>query len=57
MRHEEVTVTEALGAILMHNVADDAGTNVLKKGTRLTEGHLAQLAERGRATVNVAILE
>jgi len=57
MRLEALAVSEAPGAILMHNVADDAGTRVLKKGTRLTKEHLAQLAEMGRATVDVAVLE
>jgi molybdopterin biosynthesis enzyme len=57
MRIEALAVPEALGMILMHNVADDGGTKALKKGTRLTEEHLAQLAEMGRATVDVAILE
>jgi len=57
MRLETLAVPEALGTILMHNVADDAGTKVLKKGIRLTEEHLAQLAEMGRATVDVAVLE
>jgi molybdenum cofactor cytidylyltransferase len=57
MRLEALAVPEALGTILMHNVADDAGTKVLKKGIRLTEEHLAQLAEMERATVDVAVLE
>ena len=57
MRLEALAASEALGTILMHNVADDAGAKVLKKGTRLTQEHLAQLAEMGRATVDVAILE
>ena len=57
MRFEVVAVPEALGAILMHNVADDGGPRALRKGTRLTEEHLARLAEMGRATVDVAIME
>lgn len=57
MRLEAVAVPEALGTILMHNVADDTGSKVLKKGTRLTEEHLAQLTEMGRAAVDVAVLE
>ena len=57
MRLGTVTVPEALGTVLMHNVADDAGAKVLKKGTRLTGEHLGQLSEMGRATVDVAILE
>jgi molybdenum cofactor cytidylyltransferase len=57
MRLEVVAVPEALGTILMHNVADEGGTRVLKKGTRLTEEHLAQLAQMGHAMVEVAVLE
>jgi molybdenum cofactor cytidylyltransferase len=57
VRLEVVAVPEALGAILMHNVADEGGARALKKGTRPTKEHLGQLAEMGRATVRVAILE
>ena len=57
MRVEERAVSQALGAILMHNVADASGARVLKKGIRLTEEHLAQLAEAGCMTVDVAVLE
>lgn len=57
MRHQVVAVPEALEAILMHNIADSGGKSVLKKGTRLAEEHLVQLAEMGCATVDVAILE
>lgn len=57
MRLEALAVSEALGTILMHNIADDAGTKVLKKGTRLTEEHLAQLAEMGHVAVDVAVME
>jgi molybdenum cofactor cytidylyltransferase len=57
VRLEVVAVAEALGAILMHNVADEGGARALRKGTQLTEGHLGQLAEIGRARVRVAILE
>jgi hypothetical protein len=57
MRLEERVVSQALGTILMHNLADAAGTRALKKGTLLAEEHLAQLAEMGRTTVEVAVLE
>jgi molybdenum cofactor cytidylyltransferase len=56
MQLEERTVNQALGTILLHNVADVEGRRTLKKGTRLTEEHLAQLAEMGRATVEVVVL-
>jgi len=57
MRLEQRARAEALGTILMHNVADASGARTLKKGTFLTEGHLAQLAEMGRERVAVAVLE
>jgi hypothetical protein len=56
MRLEERTISDALGTILMHNVADAEGRRTLKKGIRLNEEHLAQLAETGRPTVEVAVL-
>jgi hypothetical protein len=57
MRLEERTISDALGTILMHNVADTTGKRTLKKGIRIEEEHLAQLAESGRPTVEVAVLE
>ena len=57
MRLEERAIGEAAGTILMHNVADEAGTRVLKKGIRLTNEHLAELAAMGRTRVAVAVLE
>jgi molybdenum cofactor cytidylyltransferase len=57
MRREERAVSQALGTLLMRNVADQEGTRVLKKGILLTEEHLAQLTEMGHATVDVAVLE
>jgi hypothetical protein len=57
MRFEERAIADATGTILMHNIADEHGTRVLKKGILLTEDHLARLAELGRATVPVAVLE
>jgi len=56
MRLEERAISDTLGAILLHNVADADGRRSLKKGTRLTDEHLAQLAGMGRATVEVAVL-
>lgn len=56
MRLEERAINKARGTILLHNVADTDGRRTLKKGTRLTEEHLTQLAEMGRATVEVAVL-
>ena len=57
MRIEKVAVPDALGTILMHNIADERGGVAVKKGVRLSEGHLAQLAAAGHTEVEVAILE
>lgn len=57
MRLEERAVSDALGTILLHNVAGPEGGRALKKGTRLEAEHLARLAEIGRQTVEVAVLD
>ena len=57
MRLEERVVSKALGTILFHNVADADGRRVLRKGILLREEQIAQLADMGRATVHVAVLE
>jgi len=57
MRLEERAAAETVGTILVHNIADAEGRRVLKKGTRLAEEHLARLAELGRSTVVVAVLD
>mgnify|MGYP001827187268 CR=1 FL=1 len=57
MRFEELIVSDAVGAILLRNVADADGKRVLKKGVLLTADHAAGLAEAGISTVEVAILE
>jgi molybdenum cofactor cytidylyltransferase len=57
MRFEQRKLAAAVGAILMHNVADAGGKRTLKKGTHLTQAHLALLAEMGRDTLEVAVLE
>lgn len=56
MKLEQRGISEAAGTILLHNVADADGRRSLKKGTRLTDEHLAQLAGMGRVTVEVAVL-
>jgi molybdenum cofactor cytidylyltransferase len=56
MRLEERVIDRAEGTILLHNVADAEGRRSLRKGTRLAAEHLAQLAEMGRTTVEVAVL-
>jgi molybdenum cofactor cytidylyltransferase len=57
MRVEQRALVDAIDTILMHNVADAEGRRTLKKGTRLAEQHLAQLAEMGRTTIEVAVLD
>ncbi len=57
MRLEERAVGDAEATILIHNVADESGTRVLKKGIRLTGEHLAELAAMGKSRVHVAVLE
>ena len=57
MRLERKPVPDALGTILMHNIADGSGSRSMKKGTFLTEERLAQLAEMGRDSVDVAVLD
>lgn len=57
MRLEERPIARSAGAILCHNVADAGGKRILKKGILLTEAHVAQLAEIGRAMVDVVVLE
>ncbi|MEJ2210695.1 MAG: molybdopterin-binding protein [Anaerolineae bacterium] len=56
MRLEERAIERAEGTILLHNVADAGGRRSLRKGTRLTAEHVAQLAEMGRGSVEVAVL-
>lgn len=57
MRVEERPIDRALGTILLYNVADADGRRTLRKGTFLTEVHLAQLSEMDRSTVEVAVLD
>ena len=54
MRFGSVPLAEAAGAILGHNIADDAGRRLLRKGTVLGAEDLAVLAASGRTHVWVA---
>lgn len=56
MHLEERAISTAAGTILVHNVADTSGKKALKKGTRLTDDHLEQLAGLGHERVMVAVL-
>ena len=57
MKLEERAISAVAGTILVHNISDAEGRRSLKKGTRLTQEHLAQLAELGHSRVMVAVLE
>ena len=57
MRFKEVVVSDAVGHILLRNVADAGGHRILKKGVVLTAEHADRLAGAGCAAVEVAILE
>ena len=57
MRLEERAISNAEGTILRHNIADEQGKRVLKKGVLLTPEHLAKLAALGRTSISVAVLE
>ena len=57
MRFADVAVSDAVGSILLRNVADAGGKRIMKKGVVLTAEHAARLAGAGCATVEVAILE
>jgi molybdenum cofactor cytidylyltransferase len=56
MKFRRVTLAEAEGHILGHNVVQD-GRRLLKKGRRLAEAELAALARAGHVGVYVAMLD
>ncbi len=57
MRFEATPLAEALGAVLGHNVYNDEGRRVLRKGRALGEKELVLLADLGRDRVFAARLE
>lgn len=54
---QTLPLAEAVGHLLLHNVADSEGRKLLAKGTRLTEAQLALLRAAGHESVAVAVLE
>ena len=56
MKLEERLVSEAKDTILVHNIVYPSGRTAVRKGTNLTDHHLATLRELGHKTVQVAIL-
>ena len=57
MKFERRPINESLGAILAHNISDDVGSRVLRKGTPISENELHTLSELGRSHVFVAEIE
>ena len=57
MKFASVATTQASGLILGHNVTDESGRRMLRKGRRLTDADVASLAALGRPSVYVAELE
>ena len=57
MKFETTALGDALGTILGHNVHDDSGRRVLRKGRALGEAELLLLADLGRDRVFAARLE
>ena len=47
MRFEKLAVSDAVGSILLRNVAGASGKRILKKGVVLTTKHAGRLAEAG----------
>lgn len=57
MRFLAVPTADALGHILGHNITDDSGRRVFRKGKALSAEDIARLHTLGRTTVYVAQLE
>lgn len=56
VRIETREADQTLGTVLMHNVADESGKRVLRKGTWLAREDLDALVKLGRGQVLVAVL-
>ena len=57
MKLGTVALDGALGAILIHNVADAQGHKALPKGKKLDATDIAKLRAFGRANVYVGVLD
>ncbi len=57
MRLANLSVEEAVGAVLVHNIADAQGHKALNKGHRLKAADLEKLRALGQSKVYVAVLE
>lgn len=56
MKVAKVPIAEAMGQILLHNLAGPDGRKVLKKGHRLSQEDIELLKDLGREHIDVAIL-
>jgi molybdopterin biosynthesis enzyme len=57
MKFEPVPLSDALGKILGHNIADANGRRLLRKGKPLSDEDIEKLHILGRSSVYVAIME
>jgi molybdenum cofactor cytidylyltransferase len=57
MKFERRRVEKTFGAILAHNISDQKGRRILRKGTLISEQEIATLRALGRESVYVAELE
>ncbi len=57
MQFIEVNVEDALGLVLAHNVTNDEGRRILRKGKRLEEADIRRLLGSGRKTIHAARIE
>ncbi len=56
MHIRTLPIAETVGHLLIHNIVDDSGRKILKKGTLLTERHLLKLRATAHKEVDVGIL-
>ena len=54
---QRLPLASAAGHLLLHNVVDEAGKRVLRKGVRLGQAQLTQLQSLGWQEVEVAVLQ
>jgi molybdenum cofactor cytidylyltransferase len=57
MRLVEIRIDQAIGGVLLHNIADAQGHKAFAKGHRLVESDIAKLRALGKTTVLVGMFE
>ena len=57
MHIRSLPIEDTLGHLLIHNIADENGRKVLKKGTLLSEAEVEKLRTTGHKRVDVGILD